>query len=166
MRTSEELPPAAIRILSPYELDARYARHNDKEWVGYRTHLSESCDETAPIHRITHVETVMAPTQDVEVCENIHADLTQKGLKPAEHYVDAAYLSADLLADAAREDGIKLIGPVKKLQDVSWQAREKTGYDASQFSIDWEARQVTCPNGQTSYKWVEKSQDRTGNSDL
>ncbi len=163
LRTSKELPPAAERILSPYDPDARYARHNDKEWVGFRTHLTESCDEGAPIHLITHVETVLATTQDVEVCETIHAGLAEQGLKPAEHFVDAAYLSADLLAKAAKEEQVKLIGPVTKLQDVSWQAREQTGYDASKFSIDWEAKQVTCPNGQTSIKWVENCQDRTGN---
>ena len=163
LRTSKELPPAAERILSPYDPDARYARHNDKEWVGFRTHLTESCDEGAPIHLITHVETVLATTQDVEVCETIHAGLAEQGLKPAEHFVDAAYLSADLLAKAAKEEQVKLIGPVTKLQDVSWQAREQTCYDASKLSIDWEAKQVTCPNGQTSIKWVENCQDRTGN---
>lgn len=164
LRANDELPPAAKRLLSPYDLDARYARHNDKEWVGFRTHITESCDENAPIHLITHVETVAAPTQDVEVCESIHTSLTEEGIKPAEHFVDAAYLSATLLAKAAMEDGITMIGPVTKLQDVSWQAREQTGYDASQFKIEWEAKQVTCPNGQTSVKWVENCQDRTGNA--
>lgn len=164
LRANNELPAAARRILSPYDPDARYARHNDQEWVGYRTHLTESCDEGAPIHLITHVETVMATTQDVEVCESIHAGLTEQGLKPSEHFVDAAYLSANLLAESATENQIKLLGPVTKLQDVSWQAREQTGYDASQFTINWEARQVTCPNGQTSVKWVENCEDRTGNA--
>lgn len=164
LRASNELPPAARRILSPYDPDVRYARHNDQEWVGYRTHLTESCDEGAPIHLITHVETVMATTQDVDVCETIHAGLAEQGLKPTEHFVDAAYLSANLLAKAATEDQIRLVGPVTKLQDVSWQAREQSGYDASQFTIEWAARQVTCPNGQASVKWVENCQDRTGNA--
>jgi len=148
MRDSDNLPPAERRICSPYDRDARYARHDEKEWVGYRTHLTESCDVEAPIHLITHVETVLAPTQDVEVCEPIHADLAQQGLKPKEHFVDAAYVSANLLVKAAHEDTIELIGPVTKLQDVSWQAREQTGYDLSQFQVDWDAKQVTCPNGQ------------------
>jgi transposase len=120
--------------------------------VGYRTHLTETCDADAPLHLITQVETVLAPTQDVEVCKTIQADLTQHVLKPKQHYVDAAYLSANLLANASDADGIELIGPVTKLQDVSWQAREHTGYDVSQFQIVWEARRVICPNGQTSVK--------------
>jgi transposase len=163
MRTSNELPPAAKRIFSPYDPEARYARHDEKEWVGYRTHITESCDEGAPIHLITHVETVVGTTQDVEVCETIHTGLAEQGLTPAEHFVDAAYLSANLLAKITTENKITLVGPVTKLQDVSWQAREQSGYDSSQFKIDWNARQVTCPNGQTSVKWVDNCRDRTGN---
>lgn len=163
LRDPKGLPPAEKRIRSPYDLDARYARHNEFEWVGYRTHLTESCDADAHIHLITQVETVLAPVQDVEVTETIQADLIQRGLKPKEQYIDAAYLSANLLGQATRAEGVKLIGPVTKLQDVSWQAREKTGYDISQFQIDWAAKRVTCPQGQVSTKWAE-STDRTGNA--
>ncbi len=162
-REPKDLPPAEKRIRSPYDLDARYARHNEFEWVGYRTHLTESCDPDAPVHLITQVETVLAPIQDVEVTETIQANLIQQGLKPQEHYVDAAYVSANLLGQATHNDGIRLIGPVTKLQDVSWQAREKSGYDLSRFQIDWEAKRVTCPQGQASTKWAEH-RDRTGNA--
>jgi transposase len=164
LRSSDDLPPAEKRILSPYDVDARYARHNDKDWVGYRTHLTETCDAEAPIHLITQVETVLAPTQDVEVTEQIHTDLTAQGLKPKEHFVDAAYVSANLLAQATHPDGVEVIGPVTKLQDVSWQAREQTGYDIAHFRIDWEAKQVLCPQGESSVKWVESIQDRSGNA--
>jgi transposase len=163
LRDPQDLPPAEKRIRSPYDLDARYARHNEHEWVGYRTHLTETCDAEAPVHLITQVETVLAPVQDVEVTETIHAHLADHGLTPKEHYVDAAYLSANLLAQASRLDAIEMIGPVTKLQDVSWQAREKTGYDISQFQIDWDAKRVVCPQGQSSFKWVENVKDRTGN---
>jgi transposase len=166
LRDRKDQPPSESLILSPYDLDARYARHDDKEWIGYRTHLTETCDADAPIHLITHIETVLAPTQDVEVCETIHADLEQQGLKPQEHFVDAAYISADLLAQAASQDGIALVGPVDKLVNVSWQAREQTGYDASQFQINWEAKQATCPQGHTSVQWNENIKDRTGNESI
>lgn len=73
---------------------------------------------------------------------------------PAYHGVDAAYLSADLLVNALREHGIAMMGPVTKLQDVSWQARERTGFDLSRFQIDWVAKRVICPQGQASVKRV------------
>jgi transposase len=164
MREADDLPPAEKRLCSSYDVDARYARHNDKEWVGYRTHFTESCDPEAPIHLITHVATVLAPTQDIEVCETIYMDLEQQDLKPQTHIVDAAYVSANLLAKAAKADGIELVGPVTKLQDVSWQAREQTGYDLSRFRIDWDNKQVTCPQGHVSSRWNENNTDSTGNA--
>ena len=36
LRSADALPPVKQRICSPYDLDARYARHNDKEWIGFR----------------------------------------------------------------------------------------------------------------------------------
>lgn len=134
--------------------------------MGYRTHLTESCDPAAPIHVITQVETVLAPTQDVEVVATIHTDLAAQGLKPQQHYVDAAYLAADLLVSAAQQDAIELIGPVTKLQDVSWQAKEKTGYDTAQFQINRDAKQAICPQGQTAIKWYDNVPDRTGNAGI
>lgn len=165
-REPDNLPPAARCICSPYDLDARYARHNAQVWVGYRTHLTESCDPDAQLHVITHVETVLAPTQDVEVVETIHADLAEQGLKPQQHYVDAAYLSAELLVATAQKQAIELIGPVTKLQNVSWQAKEKTGYDTAQFQIAWDAKQATCPQGQTSVKWYDNVPDSHGNAGI
>ncbi len=164
LRSSDNLPPAEKRIPTPYELEARYARHDDKEWVGYRTHITETCDAQSPIHLITQVETVLAPTQDVEVTAQVHTHLAQKGLTPKEHLVDAAYVSANLLAESTHEGGIELVAPVTKLQDVSWQARDQTGYDISQFQIDWAAKRVTCPQGEISTRWHEHIQDRTGNA--
>ena len=58
MRNAEDLPSAEKQLCSPYDVDVRYARHNDKEWIGYRTHFTESCGPEAPIHLITHVETL------------------------------------------------------------------------------------------------------------
>lgn len=162
-RHNDNMPPAAKRLQSPYDLDARYAWRNDTEWVGYKVHLTESCDADAPLNLITHVETVQATRQDVEAPDRIHAALAQRGLTPSEHLVDAAYPSADLLVEAKREYGIEIVSPVDKLKDVSWQARENTGYDASRFRVDWEAKHVTCPQGQQSVKWVDNCHDRTHN---
>jgi transposase len=47
-RQNDEEPPSALRIQSPYDLEARYCTKRDTEWVGYKTHLSETCDEGYP----------------------------------------------------------------------------------------------------------------------
>jgi hypothetical protein len=41
-------PPSALLIPSPYALEARYCTKRDTEWVGYKTHVSETCDEGSP----------------------------------------------------------------------------------------------------------------------
>src|SRR5204862_36578 len=58
-----ELLPSAQRLASPHDPKARYSTKNDLEWVGYKTHFTETCDEQVP-NLITHVETTLATTQD------------------------------------------------------------------------------------------------------
>ena len=58
------------------------------------------------------------------------------------------------------------MGPVTKLQNVSWQTKDRTGYDTAQFQIDSAAKQATCPQGQTSVKWYDNVPDRTGNAGI
>ena len=41
---ADEQPPAAVRITSPYDLEARYSSKRDTHWVGYKLHLTETCD--------------------------------------------------------------------------------------------------------------------------
>jgi len=53
-RDTADQPPTAQLIQSPYDLDARYGTKRDMHWVGYKVHLSETCDEDQP-HLITHV---------------------------------------------------------------------------------------------------------------
>jgi transposase len=37
------LPPASIRLTSPYDTDARWAAKRDTFWNGYKIHISETC---------------------------------------------------------------------------------------------------------------------------
>ncbi len=41
-RTSEEAPPSAVLIHSPYDSEARYSCKRETTWVGYKVHLSET----------------------------------------------------------------------------------------------------------------------------
>jgi transposase len=40
-RTGDEQPPAAVRITSPYDLEARYCSKRETHWVGYKVHLTD-----------------------------------------------------------------------------------------------------------------------------
>jgi len=149
-RTKKTLPPAAERIASPHDPEARYSTKREIEWHGYKAHLTETCEPDAP-HLIVHVETTVATEQDIEVVEPIHQQLEQHALLPDEHLLDSAYVSAEKLVDSSTQYGIQLVGPTRP--DVSWQAQQPDAYDITRFTIDWQAEQVTCPQGKTSSYW-------------
>jgi len=41
-RTSDNEPPSALLIQSPYDLEARYSTKRDTHWVGYKLHVTET----------------------------------------------------------------------------------------------------------------------------
>ena len=59
-RGQDEQPPAALQMQAPYALEARYSTKRDPQWVGYKAHLSETCDDGYP-DRIAPVLTPLAP---------------------------------------------------------------------------------------------------------
>ena len=152
-RTNEEAPPPAELISSPYELDSRYATKGNVSWIGYKVHLTETCDDDLP-HLLVDVKTTRATVVDAEMIEPIEQTLLEKGIPPAEHYADAGYINAGNIV-FAKEGQIDLIGPVGG-QGWSWQTRVEGGVAASEFKIDWEEKKATCPGGKVSVKWVEQ----------
>lgn len=149
-RDKKTLPPAAERIASPHDPEARYSIKRDTEWHGYKVHLTETCEPDAP-HLIVNVETTVSTDQDIEVVEPIHQHLQQQALLPDDHLLDSGYVSAAKLVDSSTQYGIQLVGPTRP--DVSWQAQQPDAYDITRFTIDWQAQQVTCPQGKTSSYW-------------
>ena len=147
----DELPPAARLISSPYEADARYACKRSTTWIGYKVHLSETCDEGLP-RIITEVQTTAGPVADGDVMNPIHTALQGKDLRPAQHIVDTGYLSAGQLVQAQRDFGLDLVGPVRI--DARWQAKAGKGFAMDAFTIDWDAQRVTCPTGVHSSSWT------------
>ena len=95
-KANRELPPAAEGIESPYDAEARYRHKRDTQWTGYMVHVSETCEPTAP-HLLTHVHTTTAAVHEAQCTAPIHQALSEKDLAPREHFVDGAYISADLL---------------------------------------------------------------------
>lgn len=132
-RSKEDLPPAALFISSPYDLDAAYNKKRTLLWVGYKAHFTEACDDGAP-HLITHVETTKASVTDDAVTERIHEALKEKQLLPDKHVVDTGYLDAKLLVTSQQTYRVDLLGPTR--DDYHWQAREGKGFAAKHFVVD------------------------------
>jgi transposase len=152
-RTDEQTPPPTFRIVSPFDRHARQARKRDTRWLGYKVHLTETCEADQPLV-ITHVETRPAPQQDVLATEFIHRQLQNKKLLPSTHIVDTAYVSGPLLVQSQKTFGVELLGPV--LPDTSWQAEANQGFDLPHFHIDWTRETATCPQGQKNRYWRYK----------
>jgi len=158
-RGPADQPPAARLLSSPYDLDARFAKKRSTQWLGYKVHLTETCDEDTP-HLITHVETTRAPIPDGETTPTIHRALATRDRLPAVHLVDNGYVDAGLLVTSQRDYDVALLGPVR--DDEHWQARAGQGFEAAAFAVDWDRRQLTCPTGRTSVSWTSAT-DRHGN---
>lgn len=79
----DDLPPAALLIHSPHDVEARYGVKRTTTWTGYKVHLTETCEDDLP-NEVTHVATTDATVPDTELLEPIHAHLAERDLLPAE----------------------------------------------------------------------------------
>jgi transposase len=146
-----ELQPSGERFNSPYDPEACYATRRDTEWVGYKVHVTETCDDGP--HLVTHVETTSSVIQDVSSTETIHQALADKSCLPKKHLLDGGYTDAALLTSSQEKHGITLIGPMR--ENCSWQKKAGQGFSKDDFTFDWEKRIATCPMSQTSYSWKD-----------
>jgi IS5 family transposase len=150
LKDAADLPPAADRVHSPHDPDARYStkgrgHDDDLEWVGSKVHLSESCDPDLP-NLITDVHTTPATDPDVVATTAIQDKLISRGLTPGEHLMDAGYPSAPSITASAQR-GITLIAPV--IVATGRNAHRDT-FGPADFTLDWQAGTATCPAGATS----------------
>jgi transposase len=176
------LPPGYRRIASPYDTDARWGAKREEFWLGYKLHVTETCDDPPSCscgpaadgagagarghdkgcarpafpNLITHADTTDATVTDNQMTGVIDNELAGKNLAPGRHYLDSGYLSAALVVSEHARHGIALIGPL--LTDTSAQARAGAGYARADFTIDYDAKTVTCPQGKTAATWIPCAQ--------
>jgi transposase len=149
-RAMQDRTPSAELIASPYDPEARYSTKRGLAWVGYKVHLTETCDDGQPA-LITQVLTTPATTPDCVIGPAIHQDLASRDLLPGIHLFDGGYVDADLLVTAQTQHQIDVVGPA--FGSYSRQRLAGQGYDLQAFVLDWEAQQAHCPQGHTSVHW-------------
>lgn len=152
-RDPKDRPPGAMRVVTPYDTEARGSVKRNITWDGYKVHLTETCEADAP-NLVTNVATTLATVPDNVMTEEIHSSLGGRDCLPGEHWVDAGYPSASAIVAARRTHGVALHGPVPA--NTSAQSATAGGFDQEVFTIDWETKQVTCPGGHTSSGWHER----------
>nr|WTB28499.1 hypothetical protein OG781_01955 [Streptomyces sp. NBC_00830] len=96
---SDGVPPGQLRLASPYDKDARWsAKGDDLFWCGYKIHLTESCDagdeagdgttaDSRGPNLVTDVATTCSTAPDVTATAAIQQRLTERQVKPGEHYL-------------------------------------------------------------------------------
>lgn len=150
-RDAKDLPPASLRMDSPYDPEAHFGNKRSLTWTGYKAHLTESCDDDAP-HLITHVETTYAGTADVTQTARIHQALAAKQLLPNEHLADTGFVDAALIVQSQTQYGVELVGPIRPYS--SWQAQTPEAFTLPQFTVKWEQHQGICPQGKVNSSWT------------
>jgi hypothetical protein len=156
-------PPGAVQ--NPHDPEAQWAAKGQgkhrKEHVGYKIQVAETVAQTTlnkgepTANFITTVVTQPATGSDDAGLPLVEQEQTNLGLeKPAEWYLDGAYISAERLAQAQAE-GRQLIGPAQP-------APKKDGrFSVEDFQVSVEQRQAVCPAGQTSTQCSRLEEEAT-----
>ncbi len=149
-RASNNVPLSGNAIASPHDTEVRRGCKGETDWVGFKVHLTETCDAATP-NLITNVETTAATVTDDAVTPVIHAALQQRALLPRLHIADTAYVNAALLVQSREHYGLELVGPTRR--NNLWQARQADGFAVDDFRIDFASQRAVCPAGKTSLNW-------------
>jgi transposase len=157
---------AAGAVHNPHEPEAQWAakgagRHK-KEGVGYKVQVCESLDD-APLApgEPTRQFIISIPTQPAIASDEAGLELVAKerlamGQElPLAQYVDAAYISAKKLAEAAAS-GRPLIGPAQPAPHVGQR------FSTEDFLVNIGQRQATCPASQISSQCSRLETQATG----
>jgi len=148
---TKDRPAGRGVIETPHDPEARGSKKRQKSWVGYKTHITETCDENLP-SLIVDAEVTDATEGDNEQLPKIQERLAERGIEPGEQIVDQSYMSGPNLAHSAAQ-GIDLVG--RPEQDHG----APEGYRQANFQIDEEKKEAVCPAGHKSVVWSEKPID-------
>src|SRR6266404_442594 len=154
------------RVQSPHEPDATYGAKGEgeqkKEHVGYKVQIAETvCEATLTAGEPTRnfivgIVTHPAYEHDETGAQKMEQEQAQMGLdKPPVQYVDAAYVSAQKLAQAQAE-GRELIGPALPSRQVEGR------FTAADFQVNVEERQAICPAGKINTQCSRLVEQSTG----
>lgn len=164
-KTKEQL--STERVQNPHDPDATYASKGNgerrKEHVGYKVQVAETVSQTTlaageptdnfVVGMVTHA----ARESDEEGALKMEAEQQAMGLEKASvQYVDAAYVSAQKLAEAAAE-GRELVGPAPQCAN-----NNEGRFQSEDFRVEVEQRRATCPSGQANSQCSRLVEKATG----
>jgi transposase len=158
---------SSARVQNPHEPEATYAAkgkgEQKKEHVGYKVQVAETVSEAVlaagePTRNfISGIVTHAALESDQEGSGKMELEQQALGMdKPPVQYVDAAYISAQKLVEAAAQ-GRELIGPA-----LASPHNNDGRFVPEQFNIAVEQRKAVCPTGQQNTQCSRLEEQATG----
>jgi Transposase DDE domain len=181
------LPPGHIRIASPYDTDARWGVKREEFWLGYKLHVSGTCDDAPPCdcgpaadgpgaggrraagrghdkgcaHLVFPNLITGVATTDATVTGNQVTSAVHDDLARKNLAPGRHYLDSGYLSAAIAVSALATRGIAligPLLADTSAQARAGAGYARAGFTVDYSTKTVTCPQGKTSSSWTPCTQ--------
>jgi transposase len=181
------LPPGHTRIASPYDLDARWGVKRDTFWLGYKLHITETCDDAPPCtcrpaagdtepgahradggghdkacaHLVFPNLITSVATTDATVADSQMTGVIHGELAGRDLAPGRHYLDSGYLSAAVVVAALATWGVAligPLLADTSAQARAGHGYARAGFAVDYDSETVTCPQGRTSSSWTPCTQ--------
>ena len=156
-------PAGAVK--NPHDPEAAWSTKGSdkkKDWVGYKVQVAETVPETPakagePTGAfITAIETQPAIGSEKAGMTQVMEAERESGLEaPPELFVDAGYVSAEALNDAA-EAGRELLGPAQE------PATKNKTFKSDAFDVDVANRRAICPAGQCSSHCSRLEEKATG----
>ncbi len=155
------------RVQNPHDPDATYASkgHGEqrREHVGYKVQVAETVSQAVlapgePTRNfVVGIVTHAARESDEAGAEKMAAEQKALGVdKPPVQYVDAAYISAEKLLEAAGE-GRQLIGPAPGAP------KNNDGrFTSETFQVSVEQRRAICPAGHLNTQCSRLEEQATG----
>ncbi|MGH9641732.1 MAG: IS1182 family transposase [Terriglobales bacterium] len=158
-------PQPSTAVKNPHDPDAVWCTKGTdgkKDWVGYKAQVAETvpdqpCQRGEPTTAfLTAIETQPATGSEEAGMHQVLSEQARSDMQtPAELFVDAGYVSAQLIAEARRE-GWELVGPAQ--EPVS---KNKT-FKSDAFDVDVENRVAHCPAGKPSTHCSRLEEKATG----
>jgi transposase len=139
-------------VKNPHDPEATWSAKADgkKQWIGYKAQVAETVSDqplepTEPTASfLTAIETQTATQSDEAGMQQVLAEQEKSGMeKPCELFVDSAYVSAQCILDARKQDW-ELTGPAQEPG-----SKNKT-FKSDAFDVNVENRRAICPAGKTS----------------
>jgi transposase len=177
------LPPGHARIASPYDTDARWGVKRDIFWLGYKLHITETCDDPPPCtcrpaaaaDRATAPPAAAGASGHASSCASLvfpnlithvattDATVTDNQMTEPVHDALAArnlapgrhYADSGYLSAELVVSALKTHGITLTGPLLADRSTQARagGYTQQAFTIDFDRQQATCPQGAVSRRW-------------